>query len=141
MAIDAVNPASPPGIDPSSNADAQNMGVSEVDFLKIFMEELSYQDPLNPVDNKEFMAQLAQFSTLQEARTTNQKLDNLLTLNAESLAMSLIGKYVALANDEAHFGTVSEVDFVNGVPKLKANINGELQEVDLSQVAAVRNNT
>ena len=53
-------------------------GVNQADYLKLFMQELTYQDPLKPVDNREFMAQMAQFSSLQEARTTNEHLIKLL---------------------------------------------------------------
>ena len=38
----------------------QETGVNQTDYMKLFMQELTYQDPLKPVDNREFMAQMAQ---------------------------------------------------------------------------------
>ncbi|KTD26827.1 flagellar hook capping FlgD N-terminal domain-containing protein [Legionella israelensis] len=48
--------------------------INQADYLKLFMQELTYQDPLKPVDNKEFMAQMAQFSMLQEAQASKELL-------------------------------------------------------------------
>ena len=42
------------------------------DFLNIFLTQLNYQDPLEPVDNREFLAQLAQFSSVELANRTNE---------------------------------------------------------------------
>ena len=41
--------------------------------MKLFTQELTYQDPLKPIDNREFMAQMAQFSALQQAKETLRK--------------------------------------------------------------------
>lgn len=146
MAIEPINDAplkatgaqSPSASGVTANSGSSNTGVSELDFLKIFMQELSYQDPLNPVDNKEFMAQMAQFSALQEARESNQKLTNMLMLHAESLALSLIGKYVVFASAKSGGAVmVNSVNFVNGVPKLHAVVSGSPQDFDLSEVQEV----
>ena len=39
--------------------------IDQEDFIKLFLSQLQFQDPLEPVDNREFLAQLAQFSNLE----------------------------------------------------------------------------
>ncbi len=69
------------------------------DFLKLLVEQLKNQDPLKPQDNTEFVAQLAQFSSLEATLGINDRLD-MLTLqsrgqsNTESLSM--VGKTVTV---------------------------------------------
>ncbi len=71
------------------------------DFLKLLVTQLRYQDPMSPEDPKEFVAQLAQFSTLEQQLNANQNLESLSSLLQslkDSLAMSrgvnLLGKTV-----------------------------------------------
>ena len=75
----------------------QGSGVNQADYLKLFMQELTYQDPLKPIDNREFMAQMAQFSALQEAQSTNQSLNQLLSMTSGNQSLMLLGKYVKFA--------------------------------------------
>lgn len=66
-------------------------------FLKLLVTQLQYQDPLKPLENKEFVAQLAQFSTLEGINNMSDELkkvtDSLLSLNNYSTT-NLIGKEV-----------------------------------------------
>jgi flagellar basal-body rod modification protein FlgD len=65
------------------------------DFLKLLVAQLKNQDPLKPQDNSEFVAQLAQFSSLEQAMTMNTKLDLLATQNqglANTQITNLVGK-------------------------------------------------
>ena len=47
------------------------------DFLKLLVTQLRYQNPLEPMDNKEYKAQLAQFSSLEQMQNLNLQLANL----------------------------------------------------------------
>lgn len=71
------------------------------DFLLLMLTELSYQDPLNPVDNQDFIAQLAQFSSLEQMYNVAKSLDTLAQyqLQAGSMAQAtaLIGREVTIA--------------------------------------------
>lgn len=67
------------------------------DFLKLLTAQLANQDPLQPVDNQAFIAQLAQFSSLEQMRNISSKLDTLTQAMATSgswNATALVGKTV-----------------------------------------------
>jgi len=111
--------------------------LNQTDYLKLFMQELTYQDPLQPLDNREFMAQMAQFSSLQEARATNEHLMNLLAVTSGSLCLNLLGKTVKIANGEE--GKVTKVQFFDDkLPKVSlAMKNGEVSEIEVKQIIEV----
>ena len=67
------------------------------DFLKLLVEQLKNQDPLNPMESTEFTAQLAQFSSLEQLTTMNKNLDYLRLYQASinnAQAVNFIGKTV-----------------------------------------------
>ena len=67
------------------------------DFLQLLVAQLSSQDPLNPMDSREFSAQLAQFSALEQMTNINSTLEDLVTAQTamgNSSMISLIGKQV-----------------------------------------------
>ena len=73
---------------------AGNIGIEG--FLNILTTQLNYQDPLKPVENKEFVAQIAQFATLEQSRELNAKIDQLLTSQGSTQVLGLLGKTVTL---------------------------------------------
>ena len=83
----------------SSSASAQSsVEVSPDQFLKLLMTELSSQDPLNPMDQPQFIAQLAQIQSVSELRTLNTTLAaNSGQANA-SAAVALLGHTVTWAD-------------------------------------------
>ena len=70
-------------------------------FLKLLVTQMQYQNPLEPTDNQEYMAQLAQFSTLEE-------MQNLGSTISSGQMMSLTGQYVIL-NVPDSAGKISQV--------------------------------
>ena len=66
-------------------------------FLTMFMAQIKYQDPLNPMDGKDFSAQLAQFSSLEQLYSVNDNLEALKTSqdnNGRFQALDFIGKEI-----------------------------------------------
>jgi flagellar basal-body rod modification protein FlgD len=86
-------------------------------LLSIILTQLTYQDPLKPVDNFQFVSQLAQFSQLQQSQTLNDQMSNLLAAQAASQATSLLGRTVdASVSGATLSGTVEGVSFTTGRP-------------------------
>ncbi|MDR3501306.1 MAG: flagellar hook capping FlgD N-terminal domain-containing protein [Legionella sp.] len=114
--------------------EAVNMGQDE--YMKLFMQELTYQDPLKPIDNREFMAQMAQFSSLQQAIGTNDGVQQLLKLAQENRGLNLLGKNVKI--DEQTTGTVQSVSLQkNGSIELMVYAGDKHIPTTLDQVLEV----
>ena len=76
----------------------QNLGKD--DFLKILITQLSYQDPTNPMQDKEFIAQMAQFSTLEQMTGMAKDFARLTSIISGSEAASSLGKSVEIIEGE-----------------------------------------
>ena len=59
----------------TSSVDLNANGIGLQDFLKILLTQLTYQDPLKPQDGSAFVAQLAQFSNLEQSIAAREDLD------------------------------------------------------------------
>ncbi len=129
------------GVNPSSTTALSSAGLGQEDFLKILLTQLQFQDPLKPMDNQEFIAQMAQFTNLEMTRQQNEKTDTLLTIQSASQAVGLIGKTVEVQTDTgSQVGTVTTITFQSGSPMLTVQTSGGafLTDVTLSQVFIVR---
>ena len=63
-------------------------------FLKLLVTELKHQDPTKPMEDKEFIAQMAQFSSLEQMSNMNKEIKNLLGSSRASEAYGILGKEV-----------------------------------------------
>ena len=81
------------------------------DFLKILITQLRNQDPTKPMEDKEFISQMAQFSTLEQMNNMSEGFSNLSGKLQSSQAMSALGKSVEVATEggQTVTGTVGEV--------------------------------
>lgn len=136
MAVSAVGSTSG-----SSSTSVPANGIGQEDFLKILLTQLSYQDPLKPMDNQEFIAQMAQFTTLEQTKQLNDRLDSLLSIQSADQSIGLIGKTVEInTSGGAAVGAVTVISFSNGNPELTVKLaNGEfLTGISPSQISVVR---
>ena len=91
------------------------------DFLKLLITQFSTQDPLNPVTDTAFISQMAEFTTLENAKETQSEITRLRQQSANQEAISMIGKQVELLtgdDGDITFGTVSKVLIDSDGPKL-----------------------
>ena len=82
-------------------------------FMKILVAQLRFQDPLRPMDDREFISQMAQFSALEQMQNLNREFSNV-------KAMNMLGNFISAKIDgegpepEILKGLVESVAFENG---------------------------
>jgi len=116
--------------------------IGQDDFLEILLTQLTFQDPLKPLDNQEFIAQMAQFTNLEQTRQLNDNTEVLLTVQSATQSIGLIGKTVTVLTDTGiQKGTVTTISFNQGIPEMVINTieNVELVGIRLADVQSVRN--
>jgi len=87
-----------------------SLGMNSDDFMKLFIAQLQYQDPLKPQDPSAMLDQLSQLSLVEQSYNSNTALKNLLTAQNNSMSMtsvSFIGKEVKANGDSTSFDGVS----------------------------------
>lgn len=88
--------------DAASQAAQTRLTTDTQSFLKLLTAQLSNQDPMQPVDPTQWVAQLAQFSTVEQAVTSNSRLAEVLTelrSTGDRMDLSYIGRSVEVAGD------------------------------------------
>jgi len=132
MAIDSVSAS-------GTNLRASTLGME--DFLKILLTQLTYQDPLKPMDNQQFMAQMAQFTNLEQTQQLNDNIKTLITNQAALQSVGLIGKTVDITTQAGTAsGTVIALSLAGSAPMLtvRTTAGATLSEISLSQVTSIR---
>lgn len=114
------------------------------DLMRVLLTELTYQDPLKPVDNKEFMAQIAQFTALDATQQLNTNIEQMLSLQSMNQSVGLLGKTVAVTtNGVSVKGKVSAITMSSGQPQLSITTGTDgsgqtLTGISLSQLETVQ---
>jgi flagellar basal-body rod modification protein FlgD len=104
------------------------------DFLKILITQLSHQDPTQPMEDKEFIGQMAQFSSLEQITNMSEGMGKVADLLSRSQAIGLLGRIVDIASAETVI--TGPVEEVTGGSFPQVLVNGAYY--DASQVQRVR---
>ena len=112
-----------------------NLGKNELDpnaFLQLMMAQLQYQDPTNPTDSKDFLAQQAQMTQVQKL---NDLVNSIQTNNSLANASSLVGKNVTVKDSKGveTTGVVSSASISNGT----AAVTIGTQDYPVSQITKI----
>jgi flagellar basal-body rod modification protein FlgD len=116
-----------------------NLGLQ--DFMKILLTQLTTQDPLKPMDNKDFMAQIAQFTTLEQTQQLNDKTATLITNQAALQSVGLIGRTVDFTTSSGSLtGVVAALSLAGNSPQLtiQTTAGTTINDVSLSQLTSIR---
>ena len=138
--IDSITGAAVPP-SPQSSAATDAFGLGFESLLRIVLTQLTYQDPLKPMENFEFVSQLAQFSQIQQTQDMARSLEMLVSAQATAQAASLLGKQVDIPAGSATLsGTVTAVSFSNGAPAITIETaEGQtISNINLGSVSQIR---
>ena len=113
-----------------TQANNPNAELKKDDFLKLFVAQMQHQDPSQPMDNSQMMAQMASFSSLEQ-------MSNMAATNAQGNAISLIGRTVTYKDTagEEHTGAVEMVSTEKGSPVLTVSGVGGVDPKLVTQVS------
>src|SRR3954463_7680251 len=137
MAIDPTTGSTTTAATTASSSKKADQILGKDDFLKLMVAQMKNQDPMNPSDDKDNIAQMAQFSSLEQITnltTATQKLADSMQMTQ---TLGLIGHTVSYkaADGTMTSGTVSAVDVAGGAPSLTI---GYQKDVDPTVVTSVR---
>ena len=103
------------------------------DFLKLLITQMQNQDPTEPMENTEFIAQMAQFSSLEQMTNMSTSFEKVANYISESSATSTLGKTV-----ELNIGDTTVKGIVEGTirgEKPEVSVNG--MRYDINKIAAI----
>ncbi|MCL2480948.1 MAG: flagellar hook assembly protein FlgD [Spirochaetaceae bacterium] len=104
------------------------------DFLKILITQLTHQDPTKPMEDREFIAQMAQFSSLEQMTNMSKEFAKMQNVIASNQAISLIGKTVQVTDGEQVI--TGKVEEVSGYEYPQLLVNGKYY--DMSRIEKIR---
>ena len=137
MPVDAIGGV----LGTQDNSVGTNSNINEQDFIKLFVNQLQYQDPMQPMDNSQFLTQLAQFVGIQQQQETVQGLNDLLSLNANGQAVGLLNRNVEFTGTggASTLGSVSAIQFTSSGVTLSVTTssNNVITDVKPSQIVQV----
>ncbi|MEW5701271.1 MAG: flagellar hook capping FlgD N-terminal domain-containing protein [Candidatus Zixiibacteriota bacterium] len=142
------SPSAVVGSSTSTTTPAQGtnrMAMGKDEFLRLFVTRLQNQDPLSPMQDEDFVAQMAQFSSLEQLYNMNENLERALTANAQvsqsisnTMSTSLIGRTVRVATDHVLLPASGDTDIRFDLDKAAADITVEIHDDSGQLVRALR---
>ncbi len=112
----------------SQRATSEDLG--QEDFLKLMVEQMRNQNPLDPQDNSEFFSQIAQFQTLDAMTVISEAITTLVEISGLSNASSLIGRSIVAEIEQSP-------DPATGFPRPPEEVSGIVERVTFDQNGAV----
>jgi len=116
------------------------------DFMKLMMEQLQHQDPLNPMDDSQFSAQLAQFSSLEQLQNLNDQMSQSIDANYlltqsinNTLTSTLIGKDVKLSGENLTNNGQNNVNMGYNITGSPASVNVNIYDENGALVRTIEN--
>jgi flagellar basal-body rod modification protein FlgD len=118
-------------------ASGKNAELGKDQFLKLFVAQLQHQDPMNPMQDQDFMGQMASFSTLEQV-TNMAAANQAMAANLQlSQSVGLIGRTVTWTDDDdvPHTGVVEKVSQQDGKSVLTVSGTEGVDPTTITQIA------
>ena len=98
-----------------------NQGLGRDDFLKILITQLSHQDPTQPMQDREFIAQMAQFSSLEQMTNMAADFSRMARLLQITDASTALGKSVEIATEDGLIQGIVDAVTREDIPHVRVN--------------------
>src|SRR6056297_2296260 len=139
MAIEAASSAT--NTDVNGIANEVKKELDKDAFFKLLITQLQNQDPLKPMEDKEFIAQMAQFSSLEQMNNMNQNFNKLMDVQRINQNSSLIGKtveskIVGKESSRVVTGEVIKISFEGDKTFAHLN-NGNNDKINVDDITAI----
>ena len=134
--MSSINPTTSTSTATDQPATRKNGTLDKDDFLKLLVTQLQHQDPLNPMDDMQFMSQMAQFSTLEQITNLGADIERLSFSGQVSESVALIGRTVTYEAKDGSIeqGTVQGVEIEDG--KIRVSVDGtKIEPASIRSVA------
>lgn len=122
MAVSSVsNPLYTPETTASANVRTPTKKLGQEDFLKLLSVQFQNQDPMKPMEDAEFIASMAQFTSLEQTNTMSSTIAQLRAEQQVSIANSYLGLFAVVEDAKGNLqsGQVTAVDTTTDRPKLE----------------------
>lgn len=117
----------------------KNLGKDE--FLKLLLTELRYQDAMDPVKDKEFIAQMAQFSSLEQTTNMVEAFEKSARRSSHNEALAMLGGRVTATDPdtgESLAGVATSIRFTDDEPEITVlKADGSIAVVKLGEISQV----
>ncbi|GAB2785821.1 flagellar hook assembly protein FlgD [Dyella kyungheensis] len=137
MSVEAIGSQ----LDTSTPSTMPNSGINEQDFIKLFVSELQFQDPMQPLDNSQFLTQLAQFVSIEQQSEQVTGINNLLSVDSSYQSLSLLNHSVQVTNQDGSTttGKVTGIQYSSSGVELTVTTSTSqvLTSIALSQIQLV----
>jgi flagellar basal-body rod modification protein FlgD len=133
--IPSVNTSPTAGTQAAKSGANSAMGKDQ--FLKLFVAQLQHQDPMNPMQDSDFMGQMASFSTLEQVSNLAKANEVIAANLTQSHAVGLIGRTVTYTgeDDVEKTGVVEKVSTRDGATVLTVNGTEGVDPATITQIA------
>jgi flagellar basal-body rod modification protein FlgD len=131
MSISSVTSATSTASDPitglAMNTNAGKQTLEADDFMKLLTTQLTSQDPMNPMEDTEFISQMANFTSLEQMRALSSSFSTFTSDQKMATAPSFLGRQVTVSDAAGDVtGVVDAIALKNGIPAVV--INGKSYE-------------
>lgn len=131
--VKKTSDTNPTGVATATNSKTGNQALGKDAFLQMLVTQMQNQNPLDPQDNSEFVAQLAQFSSLEGITTLNETVTAISGNFKSSQALqasSLVGRSVVVQTDKAVVDTTKSFNGSVVVPQSLSNATVTITDKD-----------